>query len=202
MGVFAGSTRGRKLKLRGQMGVRSSDETSGWTMLPPLERLDSLGEEAAADEDLHNGQVRVATAMDDDFIHGKGAIPIDGVIFAVDCAALRVKDAHFEAIAQQDARVPGAAHGLATHVSPSVRRAPEIWARHVGAGHVYLAKGSFVLLVLPFAQKTKRAHAKGQNGRHRRTSGEQRGCMKNCAIAAECGDQVYLLVIVAVWILV
>lgn len=38
-GVFAGSTSGRKLRLRGHTGVSSSDATSGCTMLPPLLRL-------------------------------------------------------------------------------------------------------------------------------------------------------------------
>ena len=37
--MFAGSTRGLKLRLRGQMGVSSRDGTSGWMMLPPLLRL-------------------------------------------------------------------------------------------------------------------------------------------------------------------
>lgn len=39
MGMFPGSTSGRKERLRGQMGVRSSEGTSGWMMEPPADRL-------------------------------------------------------------------------------------------------------------------------------------------------------------------
>ncbi|KAG5287027.1 hypothetical protein I7I48_02857 [Histoplasma ohiense] len=38
-GVLDGMTSGRKLRLRGQMGVTSNEGTSGWMMLPPLLRL-------------------------------------------------------------------------------------------------------------------------------------------------------------------
>jgi hypothetical protein len=33
-----GRTKDRKERLRGQMGVRSSEETAGWTIGPPDER--------------------------------------------------------------------------------------------------------------------------------------------------------------------
>jgi hypothetical protein len=39
IGVLAGKTRGRKERLRGHIGVRRRDGTSGCTILPPLERL-------------------------------------------------------------------------------------------------------------------------------------------------------------------
>lgn len=38
-GGLGGQDEGRKDSERGQMGVRSSEGTRGWTMLPPLERL-------------------------------------------------------------------------------------------------------------------------------------------------------------------
>jgi hypothetical protein len=39
MGVLKGRTRGRKLRLLAQMGVRRTEGTSGCTILPPLLRL-------------------------------------------------------------------------------------------------------------------------------------------------------------------
>ena len=88
----------------GAAGGRAHDHAVG----------DGFGEEAPADEDGDDGEVRVGAAVDDHFVEGvdvAGGGGVGGVVGDADAGA--GEDADFEPVAEEDPRAAGGAEGFA-----------------------------------------------------------------------------------------
>lgn len=129
----------------------------------------------------------------------------------VDVVARAVKDVGLDAVPQQNPRCPVDSLALAPDSLPSLAsrriRAHAIAIvvvvppRHgsvtpgadVAAAHVHLPPRLLVLCKVPFAQKAQRAHAEGQDGRHRPVQLEQARGAQHRPVAAKRGNRIDLV---------
>ena len=161
-----------------------------------------------SDEDCDVREMWQRTTMQQDFVKSEDVIALVVFVgkwrFVGKAFAIRPKNADSETIAKENAGVARSAHGLATDLDPAIGSLHGLLHRLVGgasrqrrrsARDIDFAESTLVLVELPLAQETKRAHAEREDRWNGFGSGEEGSSVQYRTVAAKGGGQVDFVLI-------